>query len=238
MHAKASLFLVAVLAMSSTSSALAQSRAESPFAATAASASAVAPKAVAPATAASSAATVPGNITAVPATAASAAQVASQSQKAPGALLAGAPTIAQLSILQQAALQADARKKAAELYAAPEAASAPSPTVVRRIDPFGGAAPKPAPALLRVAAIVGKAGAESVEIRDAAGRVAVYKSGMTVGDWRLLEVRTDAVLLRKVDEPSKVEAPRRHRAKAKAEKPTGPVVRLVPLGGEFPAVAS
>lgn len=175
-------------------------------------------------------------MTAVPATAASAAQVSAQSQKAPGALLAGAPTIAQLSILQQASLQADARKKAAELYAAPEAASAPSPAVVRRIDPFGGAAPKPAPALLRVAAIVGKAGAESVEIRDAAGRVAVYKSGMTVGDWRLLEVRTDAVLLRKVEEPAKVEAPR-HRAKAKAEKPTGPVVRLVPLGGEFPAAA-
>lgn len=231
MHAKASLFLVAILAMSSPFSAMAQGRTESPFAAAAASASAGVQKAAASAAAASNAATV------VPAPAASAGQVSAQSPKATGALLAGAPTIAQLSNLQQAALQADARKKAAELYAAPEAASAPSPSVVRRLDPYGGAAPKPAPALLRVAAIVGKAGAESVEIRDAAGRVAVYKAGMTVGDWRLLEVRTDAVLLHKVEEPSKVSAPR-HRAKPKAEKPTGPLVRLVPIGGDFPAAAS
>jgi hypothetical protein len=160
--------------------------------------------------------------------------------KATGALLVGAPTIAQLSNLQQAALQADARKKAAELYAAPEAASAPTPAVIRRIDPYGGAMPKPAPALLRVAAIVGRTGAESVEIRDAAGRVAVYAAGMAVGDWRLVEVRTDAILLRKVEEQPKVEAPRQ-RKKGKVAKPaapTGPMVRLVPIGGEFPAAAS
>lgn len=235
MHAKASFILGALLTLGSSITALAQGRAESPFSAAAASAPAEAAKAAQPPVAASNAA---APVSATPATAASGAQVTASAQKPAGALLVGAPTIAQLSALQQAALQADARKKAAELYAAPEAASAPTPAVVRRIDPFPGAMPKPAPALLRIAAIVGRVGAESVEIRDAAGRVAVYSPGMTVGDWRLVEVRTDAVLLRKLDEqPPKVEAPR-HRAKAKAVKPSGPVVRLVPLGGEFPAAAS
>lgn len=236
MHAKASLILgAALLTLGSSHSALAQGRAESPFAAASAPADAVKP--AQPATAASNAAAPVSTGVAGPAAAASGAQVAALAQKPAGALLVGAPTIAQLSALQQAALQADARKKAAELYAAPEAASAPAPTVVRRIDPFGGAMPKPAPALLRVAAIVGRVGAESVEIRDAAGRVAVYSTGMTVGDWRLIEVRSDAVLFRQVDEQPKVEKPR-HRAKAKPAKATGPAVRLVPLGGEFPAAAS
>lgn len=235
MHAKASFILGALLTLGSSIAALAQGRAESPFSAAAASAPAEAAKAAPPSAAASNASPLSAGI-AAPAAAASAAQVTAAGQKPAGALLVGAPTIAQLSALQQAALQADARKKAAELYAAPEAASAPNATVVRRIDTFGGAMPKPAPALLRIAAIVGRVGAESVEIRDAAGRVAIYTPGMTVGDWRLVEVRTDAVLLRKLEDQPKVETSR-HRAKAKVAKPTGPVVRLVPLGGEFPAVA-
>lgn len=237
MHAKASLLFAALLTLGTSLSALAQGRAESPFSTAAASAPADTAKAAQPAAAASTAAAPVSASAATPPTAASGAQPTANSPKPATALLIGAPTIAQLSALQQAALQADARKKATELYAVPEAASAPTPAVVRRIDPFGGAMPKPAPALLRIAAIVGRVGSESVEIRDAAGRVAVYTPGMTVGDWRLIEVRTDAVLLRKLEEQPKGEV-LRHRTKVRGAKSSDPVVRLVPLGGEFPAAAS
>lgn len=236
MHAKATFLIAASLSAAASLSVQAQTRAASPFAAS--SPAVVAP----PANAAPAAQTQPPSAP-VPAasSAASAAVIASAqtissaaASKSAGPLLSGAPTIAQLSSLQQAALQADARKKAAELYAVPEAASSPAPVATRRVDPFVSAVPKPAPALMKVAAILGRTGEESVEIRDAAGRVAIYAAGMVVGDWQLVEVRADAVLLRRVELSGKPE-PVRHRKPLKAPNDTVPTTRLIPLGGEFPA---
>lgn len=235
MHAKPSHLVAAILSMGVCVLAVAQGRVESPFAASAPNGatkpSVVGAPAALPASAASSAAL------AVPTSQGTAVQPTSSVGKPAGPLLAGAPTIAQLSSLQQAALQADARKKAAELYASPDAASAPAPAVVRRVDPFGGAAPKAAPLTMRVAAIVGRRGAESVEIRDASGRVAVYTAGMSVGGWQVMEVRSDAIVLRSSDATAKRE-PSRQKVRTKPVKASGPTSRLVPLGGEFPSSAT
>lgn len=239
MHAKATFFIAATLAAAVALPAQAQGKAASPFAASAATAVAqpvsAAPAAMAQSPSASAPVAPPVASTPIGTTGPSNATVAST--KPAGPLLAGAPTIAQLSSLQQAALQADARKKAAELYGAPEAASSPVPTAVRRVDPFAAAAPKPTPALMKVAAILGRPGEESVEIRDAAGRVAVFAAGMVVGDWRLVEVRADAVLLRRADDVAKP-ATARSRKSHKALMDSTPLTKLVPLGGEFPSSTS